>query len=132
MISGQNIEVVAAAFGAYQRGDDREFYDLASPAILVTQYPDQLDVRDFRGHDGLRQVMDEWVGTWDDWTIEMLNIVEEGDLVFATAVQRGRGKSSGVPMESVVVFVFTVKDGLVVRWQMFHDEKEARAAVGPG
>ena len=76
--------------------------------------------------------MDEWVGSWEDWTIEPLDIAEEGELVFATAVQRGRGKGSGAPMESLVMFVFTVRDGLVMRWQMFHDEQEARAAVGAG
>jgi ketosteroid isomerase-like protein len=131
-VSGENVQVVAAAFAAYQNGDEKRFYELASPEILVTQFPDQLDVRDFRGHDGLRQAMDEWVGTWDDWTIEMLGASEEGELVFATAIQRGRGKGSGVPMESLVVFVFTVRDGVVARWQMFHDEEEARAAVGLG
>jgi ketosteroid isomerase-like protein len=131
-MSGENVQVVAAAFAAYQGGDETRFYELASPEIVVTQFPDQLDVRDFHGHDGLRQAMDEWIGTWDDWTIELLGMAEDGDLVFATALQRGRGKGSGAPMENVVVFVFTVKDGLVARWRMFHDEEEARAAVGQG
>lgn len=48
----------------------------------------------------------------------------------ANALQRGRGKGSGAPMESPVTFVFTVRDGLIERWQMFHDEDEARDALG--
>ena len=128
----QNLQIVLDAFAAYMAGDEAVMFGVASPEIVVTQFPDQLDVRDFRGHDGLRQAMEEWVGTWDDWTIEMLDASEEGELVFATAIQRGRGKGSGVPMESLVVFVFTVRDGMVARWRMFHDDEEARAAVGLG
>ncbi len=126
----ENLRIVLSAFAAYLRGDEAAMFELASPEIVVTQFPDQLDVRDFHGRDGLRQVMDDWVGAWEDWTIEPLAASEEGELVFVSAVQRGRGKSSGVPMESFVAFAFTVRDGLVVRWQMFHSEEEARAAVG--
>jgi hypothetical protein len=70
------------------------------------------------------------LGTWDDWTIEPLSFSAEGELVFFNALQRGRGKTSGVPIESEVTFVFTLRDRKVVRWQIFHSEAEARAAVG--
>lgn len=33
-------------------------------------------------------------------------------------------------MESEVVFVFTVRDALIVRWQMFRSEPEALEAPG--
>jgi hypothetical protein len=46
------------------------------------------------------------------------------------AVQRGRGKGSGAPIESAVTFVFTLRDRLTVRWRMFHTEQEAREATG--
>lgn len=128
----ENLQIVLGAFDAYLRGDEQGMIAFASPEIVVTQFPDQLDVRDFHGHEGLRQVMDEWVGTWEDWTIEPLSASEEDKFVFVTAVQRGRGKGSGVPMESFVTFAFRVSDGLVVRWQMFHSEQEARAAAGLG
>jgi ketosteroid isomerase-like protein len=97
---------------------------------VVTQFPDQLDVHDFHGHKGVRRVMAEWIGSWDDWTIELLRAREVGGHVLATAYQRGRGKSSGAPIEAEVIFVFTVRDGVIVRWQMFHSEHEALKAVG--
>jgi ketosteroid isomerase-like protein len=45
------------------------------------------------------------------------------------ALQRGRGKASGVPVESEVTFVFTVRQGTIARWQMFTSEQQARDAV---
>jgi hypothetical protein len=73
--------------------------------------------------------MTDWIGTWDDYSIEMVRAREVGGLVFVTARQRGRGKGSGVPFESEVTFVFTVRHGAIARWQMFRSEQEAFDAV---
>jgi ketosteroid isomerase-like protein len=129
-VAQENVRVVRAAFDAYQRGDEPGMLELVSPEVVVTQFPDQLDVRDFHGHGGLRDVMAEWIGTWEDWTIELLAAREVGDLVIAAARQQGRGKGSGAPMQSEVTFIFTVRDGSILRWQMFHSEQEALEAVG--
>ncbi len=125
-----NLELVQAVFDAYFRGDEPAVLALAAPDIIVTQFPEQIDTRDHHGRDGLREVMSEWTGSWDDWSIEILRAREVGDLVLATAHQRGRGKRSGAPMEAETTFVFTVRDGLIARWQMFLSEEQALQAVG--
>jgi ketosteroid isomerase-like protein len=129
-VSRENLEIVRAAFAAYSRGDEAAMLAPFAPDVVATQFPDQLDARAFHGHDGLRRVMAEWIGTWDDWTIELLSAREIDGHVLATARQRGRGKGSGVPMEDVVTFVFTVDGAVIVRWQMFRSEEEALEAVG--
>ena len=102
---------------------------LVDAGIVVTQFPDQLDVRDYHGHAGVKQVMAEWIGTWEDWSIELLRARELDGLVLATARQRGRGKISGVPLEAEVTFVFAFRQKKIARWQMFHSEEEALSAV---
>jgi hypothetical protein len=42
---------------------------------------------------------------------------------------RGRGKGSGVPFDSEVTLVFTVRQGAVACWQTFRSEQEAFDAV---
>lgn len=126
----RNLAIVLSAFAAYERGDEQAMIAAASPEIVVTQFPDQLDVRDFHGRDGLLEMMTGWLGTWEDWTLDVRSVASEGELVFVNAVQRGRGKGSGVPIESDVTFLFTFRDGEIVRWQIFHDEQEAREAAG--
>jgi ketosteroid isomerase-like protein len=128
-VSEEDVAVVQAAFDAYLRGDEPAMFELAAQDIVVTQFPDQLDVRDYHGHEGLRQVMSDWIDTWTDWSIEMLDAREIDGLVFVTALQRGRGKSSGVPVQSEVTLVFTVRQGVIGRWQMFRSEQEALDAV---
>ena len=72
----------------------------------------------------------DWIGTWADWSIELLDAREADGLVLATAAQRGRGKGSGAPMQNEVAFLFTLRAGTITRWQMFHSEREALEAVG--
>src|SRR6476619_7662501 len=127
----QDVQQVRAVFDAYFRGDEAAMLELVAPDVIVTQFPDQADVRDYHGHEGLAQVMAEWIGTWDDWSIELLAAREVGDLVFATARQRGGGKGSGAPIDAEVTFVFTVRHAKFARWQMFRSEQEALDAVGP-
>jgi ketosteroid isomerase-like protein len=132
IVSQSNVELVKAAFAAFYRGDEPAMLALAAPDVVVTQFPDQLDVRDYHGHEGIQQVMRDWIGTWDDWSIEILHAREAAGLVFVTALQRGRGRTSGAPIAGEVVFVFTVRQGAIARWQMFRSEQEARDAAGLG
>jgi ketosteroid isomerase-like protein len=68
--------------------------------------------------------------TWDDFSIELVRAWDVGGPVFLTAVQRGRGKASGVPMKGEVTSVFTSREGAIARWQMFHSEQQARKVLG--
>jgi ketosteroid isomerase-like protein len=129
-MSDENVERVQAAIDAYLRGDEATMLGLIAPDVVVTQFPDQLDVRDYHGHDGVAQVMSDWLSAWDGWRIEILTAREVGGLVFVTARQSGRGRGSGAPMDAEVVFVFTLREAKIVRWQMFRSEQEAFAAMG--
>jgi ketosteroid isomerase-like protein len=128
-VASENVELVQAASDAFFRGDERAMLELAAPDIVITQFPDQVDVHDYHGREGLMRVMSDWIGAWDDWSLEILTVRDIGGHVFMTALQRGRGKSSGVPVEGEVTFVFTVRQGAIARWQMFRSEQEALDAV---
>jgi 3-oxoadipate enol-lactonase len=126
-----NLELVQTAFDAYARGDEPALLELVAADVVITQFPEQVDVRDYHGHDGFRQVMTDWTGSWEDWSIEILGARELGGVVLATARQRGRGVASGAPMDAEAVLVFTVREGLIARWQMFSSEEQAIEAAGP-
>jgi ketosteroid isomerase-like protein len=125
----EQVEVVQAAFEAYLRGDEPGMLALADPEIVVTQFPEQVDVRPYHGHDGLRAVMADWIGTWEDYSIELLGVREIGDCVVTAIHQRGRGRGSGIEMEGDTWFVWTVRNAKLVRWRMFSSEAEALEAA---
>jgi ketosteroid isomerase-like protein len=122
--------VARELWDAWERGDLAAMFELIDPEVVSTQFPEQVDVADYHGHDGVRAVMEDWIGTWDNWKIEMLDLREVGDAAVLTLHQSGQGKGSGVAMEGDVWFVWHVRAGRVVRWQMFQSEAEALAAAG--
>src|SRR5437588_6473888 len=128
-MSQENVELVQSAFDAYARGDEPALLELVAPDVLITQFPEQVDVRDYHGHEGFRHVMTEWTGSWTDWSIEILSARELRHLVLVTVRQQGRGVASGAPMDGEATFVLTVRESLIARWQMFSSEEQALEAV---
>ena len=122
--------VARKLWDAWERGDLPGMFELIDPEVVSRQFPEQVDVRDYHGHDGVREVMADWIGTWDDWKIELLDVREVGDAAVLALRQSGRGKGSGVAMDAPVWFVWPVRDGKVTRWMMFSSEREALDAAG--
>jgi ketosteroid isomerase-like protein len=124
-----DIQVIEAAYAAWFRGDEAGMMALVHPEIVVTQIPEQVDVRPYHGHDGLREVMADWVGSWEGYSIEMLGTREVGHGVVTALHQSGRGKGSGIPMEADTWFAWHLKDGKLIRWEMFSTEHQALEAA---
>jgi ketosteroid isomerase-like protein len=129
-MSRRNLEAVEQAFEAYFRGDLARLADFADPDVVVTQIAELPDAETFHGRRGLIAVIDAWQAAWDDVRVERLSTRDVGDHVVATIRQRARGRSSGVEVEGVFTFVFTLREGRLVRWRMFVDETQALEAVG--
>ena len=55
---------------------------------------------------------------------------DAGDKVVALVRQRGRSKTSGLPVDMAYGQVFTIRDGKFARMEMYADPVEALAAVG--
>jgi ketosteroid isomerase-like protein len=126
---GENLKVVQAAFEAYFRGDEPAMLERMDSDIIVTQFPEQPDVRPYHGHEGMDQAIAEWTDTWDDYSIEVIDMREVGGHVLVSLHQRGRGKGSGIDVQGQTYFVLTVRSGKVVRWQMFSSEEQAMEAA---
>jgi ketosteroid isomerase-like protein len=129
-MSEENARIVQGAFAAYFRGDEPGLRGIVDADVTVTTRPDQPDVSDHHGVEGLIAFLGEWAEAWDEYTFEVLRMRNVGDLVIASARQRGQGKRSGVPIDDEVTFVFSVRNGRIVRLQMFGVEQQALEALG--
>ena len=45
------------------------------------------------------QFMTEWADAWDDWEMEAEDFIDAGEGVVVILTQRGRSKTTGVPVE---------------------------------
>ena len=60
-----------------------------------------------------------WLSPWEHWRAEADEYLELGDYVVVLASYYGRGKGSGVEIRQLGAHVFKLRDGKVVRLEIF-------------
>ena len=85
----------------------------------------------YRGRDGVRQRLEEWLESFDDYRYEVERIIDcPGDEVLVVATEVGRGASSGAEVRSTNYELLTIQDGMIVRIREFYGEDNALEAAG--
>jgi ketosteroid isomerase-like protein len=129
-MSEENVEIVRAAFDAWNRGDhdellrmwgkDAEFYPLRA----------QLEGRAYRGPDGLREFIAELAEEWEDVHFDVGEIREAGEKMVGFGRFHARGKASGVDIDVPLGMVGVVRNGSIVYARFLSDPADALEAAG--
>jgi ketosteroid isomerase-like protein len=83
--------------------------------------------------DEFTAAMRDWLGAWErPITISAEQFIQSGDRILVLINWVGRGKGSGVPIESPGAHLWTFREGLAVEYLVYRDRDEARAAFEPG
>jgi ketosteroid isomerase-like protein len=90
-------------------------------------WPEQ---QEYEGAEGAERFLATWIAAWDDWVLEAESYHEAGTQVVAVMRQHGRSKASGLEVDMHFAMVWTMRDGLTTRMQMYADPDEAFQAVG--
>ncbi len=67
------------------------------------EWPDGAEARN--GHDGVRELMDAWTDSFDEWTTVAHEIRDLGDHVLVLGEIAGRAKGTGVPIRQPLGYV---------------------------
>jgi ketosteroid isomerase-like protein len=85
----------------------------------------------YKGHDGLARFWTEMLDVFERFSPEMVEVIECGPEELITVdVVRARGKGSGIEMQARGAMLWTMREGKIVRGQMFQTKEEAIEAVG--
>jgi ketosteroid isomerase-like protein len=135
-MSQENIEIVRRAFETFNRGGPE--------AVIAEGFWSTELVWDFspsgipglgvyRGHDEVRSFFaDDWFQAFpfEEWEVELDELIDNGDQVIAMSRQRGRGATSGVGAELEQAHIFTFRDGVTVHVESYLDRVKALEAAG--
>jgi ketosteroid isomerase-like protein len=130
-MSRENVEVVRRQADAYAQGDWEAAMSFFHPDVVydISRYSAGGGV--FHGHEGVRAGFSEWIGSWEDYRYELLEVIDAGDdKVVTTSRQTGRGRGSGVEVEVANAVVNTLRNGKIVRMDVYATHSEALEAVG--
>jgi ketosteroid isomerase-like protein len=85
----------------------------------------------FEGQAAIRAFVEDWLGAFEEWTVEPQEIIELGNgVVFLVYRQQGRPVGSSGRIGSRVAAVYEWADAVVTRATTHASTAEARAAAG--
>jgi ketosteroid isomerase-like protein len=135
-MSAENFELArllfAAAGRAINQGEHDELDDMLDREVVWIPINAALEGASYRGHDGVRQWIEDMNHDWDFFEARPDDFRDLGeDRVLAFGTWRARGRGSGVELTSQpAAWLVDLRDGKVVRMQTFTDRGEALAAAG--
>jgi uncharacterized protein len=69
----------------------------------------------------------EFLSQWEGWRCEAEDYVEAGEFVVVLCRYRGRGKESGVEVDTRGAHVWTMRNGKAIRLEVFSNRRRALA-----
>ena len=130
-MSRENLEQVQRLSSAFNSRDLDELFELIDSDVEWIPIMAALEGRVYRGHDGVRQWVEDLSVDWDYFETHQEEFRELGDRVLVFGRWRARARSSGIELESEPAsWVIDLEDGKIVRLQTFTDRDEAVKAAG--
>jgi ketosteroid isomerase-like protein len=83
-----------------------------------------------RGRDDLFEAFHSYYRGWRDYRPEVRDVIDAGDDVIVVLHETAKIAGSEVDLERDVMQVWTLREGLVVKWRVFETLDDALAAVG--
>jgi ketosteroid isomerase-like protein len=107
----ENIAAARAGVAAVNRSDAEALIEQSDPAIEYRAYLAVSGEGVYRGHDGLRQFLNDLKDAWEWFEIEIDEYRPIGPNVVAIGRGRGRGRASGVEVLQAGAWVMSFRQG---------------------
>jgi ketosteroid isomerase-like protein len=130
-MSQENVETVRRSLDAYATGDIEgmlAFVD--SDGELQSAIIGGVEGKMYRGHAGFRSWFAETQVAFEALSTELTEFRDLGDRVVGLGRIRARGRESGVELDSATGWLFTLRDGKIVRAEGWLDPRRALEAAG--
>jgi ketosteroid isomerase-like protein len=127
----QNVQLVRDWFEATARQDIERLLEIASPHIEYVPIMAVLEGRVYRGHEGIREWMEELFEHWETFEPIGEEFHERGGTVIALGHWRACGKASGAELDGqAATWIVEFRDGRMTRLQTYTSRAEAFEAAG--
>jgi ketosteroid isomerase-like protein len=130
-MSKENVDRFVASADAFNRRDAGTFFSFFDPEVQFE--PQQAALQGtYVGHEGIGEWVRDLAEHYDPESghIELAEVRDLGDSVFATGTLRFAGKASGIETEVAIAIVARFRDGQMTYFKDFGDKDEALEAAG--
>jgi ketosteroid isomerase-like protein len=131
-VTRENVEVVKRGHEARSAGRIAEWINTLDPDIEwdISGYP----VPDFpvrgQGRDAFVRHITKYWSLWNDYVQTVEQTVDSGDEVVVLLRECARMRNSDAPLEREVAMIWTIHNGVRVRFRAFERPSDALKAIG--
>ena len=126
-MSQEDVEIVRRLIEACNRRDWDAMLETGDPEIEIVT----LMSGTHHGYAGWRRVVEQMAEEVSGFQFVPEDLIDAGpDRVVAVTRWVGAGRTSGIAVPNTIGFVYTLRDGLVVRQESFRNKTDALKAVG--
>jgi ketosteroid isomerase-like protein len=131
-MSQENVEIVRRFYESWTRRDLNGVLDCADAEIEFDWSASQAPFGGtYIGHEGFKRWWAEHNDAWEDFTLEIVEVVEcAHDRVITVTVVRGRGKGSGISIEGTGAVLWKLRESKVLGARLFQSREGALEAGG--
>jgi uncharacterized protein len=132
LVPSENVEIVRRGYELFAAGDLQGVAELFAPEAEMPAagglgVEGSMGVN--RGPEGMLAAMQEGLDAFEEFRVEIEELIEAGDAVLATVVISGRGRASGLEQQQRLVHLWIVRDGKVVHGEVHRTAEAALAAA---
>src|SRR5215211_6175146 len=110
-MSEANVEIVrkAIAYEYYGVGNRDEAEEIFDPHVVMNP----IDEGPSSGFDAMRADLERWASAFEELRVTVEEIIDAGDQVVVVAHHQGRGRASGVEVDTRFYEVYSMREGKV-------------------
>jgi ketosteroid isomerase-like protein len=127
-MSRENVEVVRAAFDAWNKGDMEALAEQYHPHTVAWSPEGWPEPGPFCGRDAVMRQFEEFKATFDFEALEPTRFRDAGDRVVVRWIWRGSGR--GPELQQEMAGVYTLREGKILATEFLWDYAQALEAVG--
>jgi len=128
-MTDQDMQTVEAVLAAFRRGDIEALLDLNHPEGEWVNPDYAIEAGTRRGREEIRQAIERLSEFFEDVEVESMERAPDGRILVISRV-RSRGMAGGRGIEARPSTIYTVRDGLVLRYEWFLTPEEGRSQAG--
>jgi ketosteroid isomerase-like protein len=129
-VAHADIETLRAGYEAFNRGDWDSFMGFAHPDIEFQPADRAANAGVVRGSEAIKQFFKELFTPFEEVVVEPQKFFEEGDRIAVILQARFRPHGSSAMVENRIGHLWTIRDDMFVRFQVFPEREKALEAIG--
>ena len=126
-MSKEHVELLREVYG---RPTLEEFAESLHPEAELHQASSIPDTDDYYGREEFLRGARRWLEEWETFRYIPEEVIDLGEQALMRVRISGRGKASGIKLDQTAFHLWTFRDGMLWRCEVFLDEAQALEAAG--